>query len=112
MPEHNLSKSLDALRESAIPVADFLKLVANSNRLLILCRLAQSDACVSELEEALNLSQPALSQHLARLRQEGVLETRREGQQIFYSIRQPLVHDVLAFLNQISPNVETAISDT
>lgn len=94
--------SLESLRANAADVSAFLKLVANSNRLLVLCRLAEGEACVSELEEELNLSQPALSQHLARLRQEGMLETRRDGQQIYYSIRDERIVRMLPFLNTLA----------
>jgi ArsR family transcriptional regulator len=101
---------LSTLRENATHVASFLKLVANSNRLLVLCRLSQGEACVSDLEEELNLSQPALSQHLARLRQEGVLETRREGQQIFYSIRDPRITRMLPFLEEMAAQIERPLA--
>jgi DNA-binding transcriptional ArsR family regulator len=95
-----------ALKSHSVTVASFLKLVANSNRLLVLCRLSGGEACVSELEEELNLSQPALSQHLARLRQEGVLETRRDGQQIYYSISDPRIERMLPFLQEMAATLD------
>lgn len=63
-----------------------LKAMANEHRLAILCRLAPGEASVGELTEAVGLSQSALSQHLARLRAEGLVSTRRAAQQIFYSL--------------------------
>jgi DNA-binding transcriptional ArsR family regulator len=89
------------LRQNAQLVADFLKLIGNTNRLLILCHLAEHEACVSDLERELKVSQPALSQHLARLRQENVLETRREGQQIYYSVKDERIAKMLPALNDI-----------
>lgn len=92
---------MDIQDAQAAETAAFLKLIANKNRLMILCRLAQKDACVSDLEDLLNLSQPALSQHLARLRAEGVLTTRRSGQQIYYSIVDPRVRMLLPILQDV-----------
>lgn len=106
----NNDHSLAELKSNATNVASFLKLVANSNRLLVLCRLSGGEACVSELEEELNLSQPALSQHLARLRQEGVLETRRDGQQIYYSIRDPRIVNMLPFLNEMAASLDQPLT--
>ena len=67
-----------------------LKLLANENRLLILCRLALArEMSVNDLAEAVGLSQSALSQHLAKMREEGLLATRREAQTVFYRIADP-----------------------
>lgn len=110
MSQTQENNSLSTLRGNASNVASFLKLVANSNRLLVLCRLSGGEACVSELEEELSLSQPALSQHLARLRQEGVLETRRDGQQIYYSIRDPRIVRMLPFLDEIAASLNQPLA--
>jgi DNA-binding transcriptional ArsR family regulator len=75
------------LERKAGQAAGFLKLLANENRLLILCRLAQvPEMSVNDLAEAVKLSQSALSQHLARMREDGLLATRREAQAVFYRI--------------------------
>jgi DNA-binding transcriptional ArsR family regulator len=66
--------------------SDLLKALANPNRLMLLCMLVEGERCVSDLNQELWLSQSALSQHLARLRQEGLVETRREGQTIYYRL--------------------------
>lgn len=66
--------------------SDMLKALANPNRLMLLCMLVDGERCVSDLNQEVWLSQSALSQHLARLRQEGMVETRREGQTIYYRI--------------------------
>lgn len=89
------------LQAQADDAAQFLKLIANTNRLLILCHLTSGEANVGQLEQHLGVSQPALSQHLARMRQEGVLSTRRLGQQIFYSIKDPRIATLLNMLNDM-----------
>lgn len=66
--------------------AQFLKLLANPHRLMILCHLFDGEVCVSELNRHLPLSQSALSQHLAVLRHSGLVTTRRQKQTIFYSL--------------------------
>ncbi|MDS9469018.1 metalloregulator ArsR/SmtB family transcription factor [Paracoccus sp. MBLB3053] len=78
-----------ALQVRADYVASRLALVANAKRLLILCELAKGERSVSALQEAVGLSQSALSQHLAKLREAGMVDTRREGQTIHYRISDP-----------------------
>lgn len=72
------------LEAKAAMVTRFLKAMANPSRLLVLCQLADGEKSVGELGEAVGLSQSALSQHLAVLRREEVVKTRREGQNIYY----------------------------
>jgi DNA-binding transcriptional ArsR family regulator len=79
--------------------AQFLKLIANGNRLHILHLLREGELNVGELEQKMGVSQPALSQHLARMRQEGILEAKRAGQQIFYSIKDDRITEIIALLN-------------
>lgn len=74
------------MRGAAIKATSLLKVLANPDRLLLLCQLSQSEYCVSELEAALDIFQPTLSQQLAVLRDEGLVITRREGKQIYYAI--------------------------
>ena len=77
---------LDALHKSATQACALLKVMANSDRMLLLCQLTQGEHCVSELEAALGIQQPTLSQQLGVLRGEKLVSTRRDGKQIFYSI--------------------------
>lgn len=77
------------LRESAQHASRLLKSLANERRLLVLCHLSQGEKSVGELERLIDLSQSALSQHLARLRRENLVSTRREAQTIFYSVSSP-----------------------
>jgi DNA-binding transcriptional ArsR family regulator len=90
------------LEKRAAEAARLLKLLANENRLLILCRLvAAREMAVGELADAVGLSQSALSQHLARMREEGLVATRREAQTVFYRIADPNTRRVLALLKDI-----------
>ncbi|MEH6472719.1 MAG: metalloregulator ArsR/SmtB family transcription factor [Halopseudomonas sp.] len=79
--------SIEQMRENASQAAQFLKAIANENRLMILCHLDGKELSVTELNQHLDLSQSALSQHLAVLRRDGLVSTRRESQTIFYSLR-------------------------
>jgi len=74
------------LERNARKASALLKAMANDRRLLILCFLAQGEKSVSELETLISLSQSALSQHLARLRRDGLVTTRRAAQTIYYSL--------------------------
>jgi ArsR family transcriptional regulator len=77
---------LDAMQAAAAQACGLLKVLANRDRLMLLCQLAQGEHCVSELESALGIQQPTLSQQLGVLREERLVTTRREGKQIFYGI--------------------------
>ena len=80
--------SLDAvaMRRHAGEAAALLRALANPQRLLILCHLAEGECSVGELHAQLDLSQSALSQHLAKLREEGLVATRKEAQTVYYSL--------------------------
>ncbi|MGJ7519504.1 metalloregulator ArsR/SmtB family transcription factor [Variovorax sp. LT1P1] len=91
----------EALRGAAGQAVGVLKLLANPERLLLLCQLSQGEMCVSDLEQALDIHQPTLSQQLGVLRGEGVVTTRREGKNIFYSVADPDVLQILALLYRL-----------
>jgi ArsR family transcriptional regulator, virulence genes transcriptional regulator len=76
-----------AMRRHSAQAAKLLRALANEQRLLILCALAEGEATVAALNASVALSQSALSQHLAVLRTGGIVETRREAQQIYYSLK-------------------------
>ncbi len=86
----------NARRGSAV-----LKAMSNEHRLLILCQLLRQEMSVGELEKRIGLSQSALSQHLARLRRDELVQTRREAQTIFYSLKGPEATAVLYTLHQL-----------
>ena len=79
----------EEIAQKAEHVSSQLALLSNPNRLMILCRLAEGERSVGALQRDLDLSQSALSQHLAKLRAAGTVVTRREGQTIFYRIGDP-----------------------
>ena len=87
-----------ALRGAAAQAVSTLKILANEDRLLLLCQLSQGERCVSELEEELGIHQPTLSQQLGVLRTEGTVTTRREGKNIYYSVADPATLEILALL--------------
>ena len=90
-----------ALRGAAAQAVGALKLLANTERMLLLCQLSQGERCVSELEEQLDIHQPTLSQQLGVLRNEGVVNTRRDGKNIYYSVADPKLLDILAVLYRL-----------
>ena len=91
----------EQLRCAAVQAVGVLKLLANEDRLLLLCQLSQGERCVSELEEQLGIRQPTLSQQLGVLRSVGAVNTRREGQNIFYSVADPATLEILALLYRL-----------
>jgi DNA-binding transcriptional ArsR family regulator len=98
----SLATDIRDLERKAAEAAQLLKLIANEHRLLILCRLAATrEMAVGELAAAVGLSQSALSQHLARMRDEGLVATRRQGQSIRYRIANLDVRRLLALLKSI-----------
>lgn len=80
---------LALFQSSASQAAGLLRQLANEHRLMILCQLVAGEMSVGALQAQIGLSQSALSQHLARLRAEGIVATRREGQVIYYRVVDP-----------------------
>ena len=100
--------SPEILRGAAAQAVGVLKILANEERMLLLCQLSQGEHCVSELQEELGIYQPTLSQQLGVLRNEGVVGTRREGKNIYYSIGDPAMLEILALLHRLyCPEGET-----
>lgn len=92
---------LKQMRENASQAAQLLKAMANENRLLILCYLDGKELSVSELNQHLDLSQSALSQHLAVLRRDGLVQTRRASQTIFYSLSGEVSTQIIRTLHKV-----------
>ena len=102
----------DQMKVHASDAAALMKALANEQRLLVLCNLLEQPMTVGELNQRMSLSQSALSQHLALLREAGLVETRREAQSIHYSLPPGPVTRVMALLQDIycapgSPAVST-----
>jgi DNA-binding transcriptional ArsR family regulator len=89
------------LVENAEKASNLLKIMSHPSRLMVLCHLMNGERPVSALNEAIPLSQSALSQHLAGLRQAGLVETRRESQAIYYRLKSQAVSRILEALYQI-----------
>ena len=89
---------LEVMHESAADVSDLLKLLGHPDRLMVLCQLKFGEQSVGELSKNLGIKQSPLSQHLARMRHEGVVKARRDAQTMFYSIADPKVAQVITVL--------------
>ena len=83
---NEVSLSLQDMQQSAGQACRLLKVLSNPDRLMILCQLTQGEMRVGELEEALGIVQPTLSQQLTVLRDEELVSTRREGKNIYYQL--------------------------
>jgi len=96
------ASELAAFAANAGQVADLLKAMANQRRLMVLCQLAEhGEMRVGDLAAAVGLSQSALSQHLARLREDGLVAFRRESQALWYRIADARCETLLATLHQL-----------
>lgn len=89
---------------NAIDVANFLKVLSHDGRLTILCHLRSGPKSVTELENLLSSRQAVVSQLLARLRLEGLVSARREGQAIYYSLLDPRVEEMIVVLTRLFTN--------
>ena len=96
--ENQVTIDLVGLRNAAQSAAGLMKVLANPDRLLLLCELSEGERNVGELQEAVGIQQPTLSQQLAVLRDENLVETRRDGKNIYYSIASPQALAVLHVL--------------
>ncbi len=94
----DLPLNMDRMRMAAGEAAAVMRALSNPDRLLLLCQLSQGEKSVSELETLLDLHQPSLSQQLGVLRSEGLVNTRRDGKRIYYSVADPKVLAVLETL--------------
>lgn len=92
------SADLQLMQESATEASQFLRNIANEKRLLTLCRLMEGECSVGSLADGVGLSPSALSQHLNRLRQDGLVDTRRDGQTIYYRLADSRVEALIRLL--------------
>jgi ArsR family transcriptional regulator, virulence genes transcriptional regulator len=98
----DLAVNVEELEAKACDIAAMLKALGNERRLMILCQLvAHGEMSVGKLGEAIQLGQSALSQHLAKMRDEGIVSTRREGQTIWYRITDERVEELMGNLYRI-----------
>lgn len=96
------NRDMSAMRERADEASRMLKALGNAQRLRILCLLVGHELTVGQINELVpNLSQSALSQHLARLRDEGLVDTRREAQNVWYSLARGPAQAIITTLHGI-----------
>lgn len=101
MPMPQAKPTLEELSASAREAATLLKALANSDRLMILCLIAEKERNVGELQLLLEMRQPTLSQQLSRLRAEGIVSTRRDGKSIYYSLNDSATGRVIELLYEL-----------
>ena len=95
-------KNLKVLRESADTATTLMKVLANPDRLMLLCQISQGEKAVGELETLTGIQQPTLSQQLTVLRNNDIVKTRREGKNIFYSVASK---PALAIINVLAEQI-------
>jgi DNA-binding transcriptional ArsR family regulator len=100
LTSQTLTIDFDELRASADKASNLMKVMANADRLMLLCQLSQGEKSVSELEELLGIHQPTLSQQLTVLREANLVSTRREGKNIIYNISSIPAMAVMQVLHQ------------
>jgi DNA-binding transcriptional ArsR family regulator len=91
---------IDTMVENAQVAAEFLKALSHEARLVILCLLIEGEKSVTEIEQLLSLRQPAVSQQLARLRADELVDARRDGKNVYYSLARPEVREVIEALHR------------
>ncbi len=87
--------------EKCEQVSDILKSLSHPHRLWILCILSEGEKTVNEIVDEVDLPQPTVSRHLIRMKREGILDCRREGQYIYYSIHDPKVMSLMTSMYEI-----------
>lgn len=92
---------LDVMRSNASDAVSLLKGLANESRLMILCVLSEGELSVGQLNQRIKLSQSALSQHLAVLREQGLVQTRRESQTIYYRLSDTTALTIIELLHDV-----------
>jgi DNA-binding transcriptional ArsR family regulator len=92
---------MERMEEAAQHASAVMKTLGHADRLMILCNLAESERAVGDLAEELNISQSSLSQHLARMRAEGLVATRRESQTVYYRLDEGEIREVIEALYRI-----------
>lgn len=98
----SVTKDIADFQKNAIEVAGILSALANERRLMILCQLVEyGEATVGTLVDAVGISQSALSQHLSKLREEGIVTFRKESQTVWYRIADPRIEELFATLHRL-----------
>lgn len=96
--ETEIALDMQAMRAAATEACRMMKALSNPDRLLLLCQMAQGEICVSELETRVGIGQPTLSQQLGVLRAQELVNTRRDGKNIYYQISNPQALTIMGVL--------------
>lgn len=96
-----IAPDISRLNDSAAQACALLKVLSHPGRLTLLCKLCERECCVSDLEAETGIRQPTLSQQLGVLREEGMVQTRRQGKQIYYSVVNHHAREILHVLYQL-----------
>lgn len=99
--QEDMNLQIESMREHAADAASLMKALGNESRLMILCALSGGELSVGDLNGIVPLSQSALSQQLARLREQGLVDTRRQSQTIFYSLGPGPANQVIRLLHEL-----------
>jgi DNA-binding transcriptional ArsR family regulator len=99
--DQEFSPELDDLMRNARRASDFLKALSHENRLLLLCLLSEGERSVTELENILSMRQSAVSQQLARLRLDGMVNARRDGKSVYYSLANEDIRRMISVIYDI-----------
>ncbi len=99
--QHRTAIDVQEMARSADRASKLMKTLGHKDRLMILCQLAEGEKSVGEMAELLSLGQSPLSQHLSRMRKEGLVATRREAQTIYYSIRSSQASRLIQVLYEL-----------
>ena len=100
-PDEETRLDFDAMKSNASDAVSLLKGLANESRLMIMCVLSEGEVSVGQLNQRIKLSQSALSQHLAVLREQGLVQTRRESQTIYYSLAESAALSIIELLHEV-----------
>lgn len=104
MEQDNIEQAISAMQKNAERAEAMLKLLANAKRLMILCHLVKEAMPVGKLADIVGLSSSALSQHLAKMREQGLVDADRRGQMVYYSISSTEAASILATLYNVYCN--------
>lgn len=99
--KHHLAPETAQMLDNAVEAAEFLKILANPNRLMIVCALVEGERSVRDLEDTLGIRQPGLSQQIAELREAGFIVGRKESKSVFYRLEDGRVAEFIAMMHRM-----------
>ncbi|ENM5789646.1 helix-turn-helix transcriptional regulator [Vibrio mimicus] len=97
----NVNIEIDEMKRNAVEVAELLRVMAHPERLMVLCQLTHREMGVGQLQQGSTLSQSAFSQHLTVLRKHGIIQARKESQQVFYRLADSRITALIESLQNV-----------